>query len=346
LTLHTEIGEQPQVLERLLETAWPAVREIAQAVRRRGLACALIAARGSSSHAGLYAQYAWGGLGGLIVAEAAPSLYNAYRTPPALGQALVVGISQSGQSPDIVEVVASGRSQGALTLALTNDPGSPLARAAEHLLELGAGVEAAVAATKTYTSQLMLAALLAAALSEAPELRLAELREVPEAMRTLLAGETQIARIAARHADIDRCVLLGRGYSLATAREAALKLKELASVAADPYSSAEFQHGPIALVSPGTPVLAVAQRDAAFESVLPLLRRLGQERGARLLVLSDSEEALALADDPIALPAGLPAWLGPLVQIVPLQLFAYHLTLCKGLDPLAPRGLNKVTLTH
>lgn len=346
MTLHTEIFEQPAVLERLLETAWPAAQQVAAAVRRRQPACAVIAARGSSSHAGLYAQYVWGALAGMIVAEATPSLYNAYRTPPALGQALAVGISQSGQSPDIVEVLASGRGQGALTLALTNDPGSPLARAAEHVLELRAGVEAAVAATKTYTCQLMLAAMLGAALSDAPEQRREELRRVPAAVRALLEQEGQIARVAGRYAAIERCVLLGRGYSLPTAREAALKLKELAAVAADPYSSAEFQHGPIALVSPGTAVLAVVQQDATLDSALPLLRRLGEERGARLLVVSDSPDALALADDPFQLPAGLPAWLGPLVQIIPLQLFAYHLTLRKGLDPLAPRGLNKVTLTH
>ncbi|GAB4201920.1 MAG: SIS domain-containing protein [Roseiflexaceae bacterium] len=346
MTLRAEIVEQPEVLERLLDAQWPAAQEVAAAIRRRAPAYALIAARGTSGHAGLYAQYLWGAHNRLVVAHAAPALVTAYASAPDMRAALVVGISQSGQSPDIVQTVAAGRAQGALTVAITNDPRSPLARTAEYVLDLGAGVEAAVAATKTYTTQLATVALLSAALSDAPAARLEELRRVPDAVRVALAQEQQIAALAGRYAEMERCILLGRGYSLATAREAALKLKELASVAADPYSSAEFQHGPIALATPGTPVLAVAPQDAVLDDMLPLLRRLTDEREARLVVFSDSEAALALADDPVRLPAGLPAWLGPLVQIIPLQLFAHALTIQKGFDPVAPRGLSKVTLTH
>ncbi len=346
MTLRAEIFEQPEVLERLLAAQWPAAQEVAAAVRRRAPAYALIAARGTSGHAGLYAQYLWGAHNRLAVAHAAPALVTAYASPPDMRAALVVGISQSGQSPDIVQTVAAARAQGGLTVAITNDPRSPLARSAEYLLDLGAGVEAAVAATKTYTSQLATVALLSAALSDAPEARLEELRRAPEAVRAALALEPQIEALAGRYAGMERCILLGRGYSLATAREAALKLKELASVAADPYSSAEFQHGPIALATPGTPVLAVAPQDVVLDEMLPLLRRLTDEREARLLVFSDSPAALALGDEAVTLPAGLPAWLGPLVQIVPLQLFAYALTVQKGFDPVAPRGLSKVTLTH
>lgn len=346
MTLRAEIFEQPEVLERLLATQWSTAQEVAAAVRRRAPAYALIAARGTSGHAGLYAQYLWGIHNRLTVAAAAPSLITAYASPPDLRAALVVGISQSGQSPDIVQTVAAAREQGALTVAITNDPRSPLAYTAEYLLELGAGVEAAVAATKTYTTQLAAVALLSAALSATPEARLDELRRVPEAQQAALALAPQMEALAGRYAAMERCILLGRGYSLATAREAALKLKELASVMADPYSSAEFQHGPIALATPGTPVLAVAPQDAVLDDLLPLLRRLTDEREARLVVFSDSSSALALADDAVALPTALPTWLGPLVQIVPLQLFAYALTVQKGFDPVAPRGLSKVTLTH
>lgn len=346
MTLRAEIWEQPDVLRGLLETQIGAVERVARAIRQRGIEYVFLAARGSSSHAGVYANYLWGIRNRLPVALAAPSLFTRYARPPQLRRALVVGISQSGQSPDIVEVVAEGAQQGALTVAITNDSGSPLAHAAAHVLDISAGVEQAVAATKTFTAQLMIVALLGALLDDAPAERLAELRRVPDQVRAALEQEQPVARIAERYRELTRCIVLGRGYSFAAVLETALKLKELSAVAADPYSSAEFLHGPVALVTPGTPVLAIAPRDAVFADLAALLRTLVHERGADLVLLSDDEAALALTGSAVRLPGGVPEWLSPLVSIVPAQLFCYHLTCCKGLDPLAPRGLQKVTLTH
>lgn len=345
MTLLDEIHEQPAVLAGLLATQAAAVARAAEAIRARGITHIYLAARGTSEHAGIYGQYVLGAFAGLPVALAAPSLFTVYGRPPLLAGALVVGVSQSGQSPDIVAVVAEGRLQGALTLAITNDPASPLAQAAELTLAISAGVERAVAATKTYTGELMLFAMLAAALAGEAGLA-AELRGVPDAVAAALgiAGAVEVA--AGRFRAMSRCVILGRGYHFATAMEWALKLKELTYIVADRYSTAEFQHGPVAMVEPGFPVLAVAPTDPGLPAVRELLGRLAGEKGAEVLALSDDEATLAAASVGLRLPAGVPPWLMPIVSIVPAQLFCHHLSLARGLDPAAPRGLSKVTLTR
>jgi glutamine---fructose-6-phosphate transaminase (isomerizing) len=342
--LRDEIFEQPAVLRHWLETRLDATAEVAAAIRARDVEYVVLAARGTSDHAGIYAQYAWGARNGLTVALAAPSLFTMYPGAPNVRRALVVGVSQSGQSPDIVSVVAAGRRQGAVTLALTNDPASPLAQAAELRLDVAAGPERAVAATKTYTAELLaLAALSAALAGDSPEDR-AALAAVPDAVAAALATDAEAARIAAAHAAMTRCITLGRGYHYATAREWGLKLKELAYVLADVYSTADFQHGPIALIEPGFPVFAVAPHGAVFADQLALLQRLRAD-GAALFVLSDRAEARALAAYALPLPPA-PEWLQPLVSIVPAQLYCYHLTRAKGYNPDQPRAIHKVTLTQ
>jgi glucosamine--fructose-6-phosphate aminotransferase (isomerizing) len=343
LSLRDEIFEQPAVVERLLRTQREPAAAIAAEVARRDPRSVFIAARGSSDNAALYAKYLWGSVNHLPVGLATPSLFTAYGTPPRLEGSFVVGISQSGQSPDIVSVVAEGRRQGALTLAVTNEPESPLAQAAELVLETVAGEEKAIAATKTYTSQLAAIALLSAVSAGEPE-RLAALDRAPELLQEALALDETVRVAAEAHRAMDRCVVLGRGFNYATAYEWALKLKELTYAIAEPYSPADFQHGPVAIVSDGFPVLAVLPAGRVFQEVLALLEVLA-ERGAELLVVSDVERALDRAATPIRLPAGVPEWLSPLVSIVPAQLFCFHLTRAKGLDTENPRQLSKVTRT-
>ena len=343
--LHDDIFEQPAILQQALDSQLETVQQIACAIQQRQVHYVFLAARGTSDHAGVYAQYVWGSLNRLPVALAAPSLFTRYGGWPRLKEALVVGISQSGQSPDVVEVLAEGRRQGAPTLAITNNPGSPLARAAEFNLDIRAGKETAVAATKTYTGELLAVAQLAAALSPTSEQHQADLLKVPAAMQAALAGEAEIQRVAEAHAGNTQCIILGRGYNYATALEWALKLKELAYVLADPYAAPDFKHGPIALVHPGFPVLAVAPSGAVLEDMLPLLRQLREQLGADLLVLSDSVEARAIGQSGLPLPAGLPEWLSPIAAIVPAQLYCYHLTRALGYDTEAPRTIRKVTET-
>lgn len=344
MSLSDEIREQPDVARRLLDSAPGAFAPIAAALHRRRPRFAVIVARGSSDHAALYAQYLLAVRNSMLVALAAPSTITLYGARPQMADALVVGISQSGRSPDIVAVLEEARRQGALTVALTNDTDSPLAAAAAEVIDLRAGPELATAATKTYTAQLLSVALLSAALDDLTEAERSDLERVPQLMVKALSSEQHAMEIAARHADVERCVVLGRGYSYATAREWALKLQELAQLPAIAFSAADFEHGPLALVEPGYSVLAVAPKGASLDAQTALLGRLRREHRARLLVVSDSAAARRL-DEGLALPHDLPAWLSPLVEIIPGQWYAYHLALARGLDPERPRTITKVTRT-
>ncbi len=283
---------------RLLDRQAEAAARIAAAIRARGVRYAVIAARGSSDNAARYAQYLFGALNRLPVALATPSLFSIYHTPPQLRDALVLGVSQSGQSPDIVAVVEEGKRQGALTVAVTNAPTSPLAQATDYVLPLGAGEERAVAATRTYTAQLAALALLAVQLADDGE-RLAALRSAPAAVEKTLALEEPVALAAQRYAYATGCVVLGRGYNYATAFEIALKLKELTYVVAEPYSSADFRHGPVAIVERGFPAIVVAPQGAVYPDMLALTRELAApEKAAELIVISEQEEPLQLAHTP------------------------------------------------
>jgi glucosamine--fructose-6-phosphate aminotransferase (isomerizing) len=344
MSLYSEIHEQPAVLAGLLQSGRAGVELAAAEIRRHPIDYVYLAARGSSEHAGIYGQYILGAFNQLPVALAAPSLFGVYGRPPRLERALVIGVSQSGQSPDIVGVLAEARRQGALTLAITNDAGSPLAQAAAISLDIAAGAERAVAASKSYSAQLLTLAMLSAALA-GDDARFAELAALPAAVAAALQVEGAIAA-AAGFRDMAHCVVLGRGYQFATALEWSLKLKELTYVVAERYSTAEFRHGPIALIEPGFAVLAVAPSDAGAADTRALLRALAEERGARVLALSDDDETLAAASLGLRLPAGTPGWLAPIVSIAPAQLFCYHLARARGFDPDAPRGLSKVTRTH
>jgi glucosamine--fructose-6-phosphate aminotransferase (isomerizing) len=304
----------------------------------------VIAARGTSDHAAVYAQYVLGARNGLTVALAAPSLVTLYGASPRYGNALVIGLSQSGRSPDVVGVVAAARAQGALTVAITNEPASPLAVAAEHCMDLAAGQERSVAATKTYTAELLAVAILSAALDDAGARR--DLAAVPEALGRSLEAEADARRIAADQAGLDRAVVLGRGFGYATAREWSLKLKEVAQLWADPYSAADFAHGPVALLAPGSAVFASVASGPARDALLDPVRALVRDVGADVLVLSDDAEARAVGRWGLAVPAGVAEWLGPIAATVPAQLHAMHLAIARGLDPERPRGLNKVTETR
>jgi glucosamine--fructose-6-phosphate aminotransferase (isomerizing) len=344
MALRDEILEQPAAAGRLLADPGAQIARVARCVADRGVRSAFLAARGSSDNAGLYAKYLWGAFNRIPVALAAPSLFSVYGTPPAIGDTLVVAISQSGRSPDIVGVVREGRRQGALTLAITNEPGSPLAEAAELVIDTMAGAERAVAATKTYTTQLVTVAMLSAALSGDPEQR-RWLDRAPALIADALALEEAIAAAAARYRFMTHCAVLGRGFNYATAFEWALKLKELAHVVAEPYSPADFQHGPVALAHAGFPILAVVPEGAIAETAMELLERLVRKERVDLLAVSNHPPALALAHTALPLPQGVPEWLSPILAIVPAQLFCYHLTRAKGLDTEDPRGLTKITMT-
>ncbi|NMB55630.1 MAG: SIS domain-containing protein, partial [Leptolinea sp.] len=314
MTLHDEIYDQYGVISHLLTAQRKHIEEIAREIKKQEIHYVFLAARGTSDNAGRYANYLWGAFNQLPLALATPSLFSIYNQPPRLKNALVVGISQSGQSPDIVSVLAEGRRQGCLTLAITNELDSPLAQAADLNLDVEAGSEKAVAATKTYTAQLTSIAMLSAALLN-DEKRWQELDRLPGWVETVLKLDKELEQTSLRYRYMQRCVVLGRGFNYATAFEWSLKLKELTYVEAEPYSSADFMHGPIAMVDQGFPVMVVNPNGMVFDSILALMRDLKQNQRAELAVISDRQEALALAQAPIPLPAGIPEWLSPIVSI-------------------------------
>jgi glucosamine--fructose-6-phosphate aminotransferase (isomerizing) len=344
MSLHSEILEQPARIKSLVASQRKTVERIAAEIKKRDIRYVFLAARGTSDNAGRYANYLLGAMNGLPLALATPSLFTYYKRPPKLKDALVIGVSQSGKSPDIVSVLEQGRRQGCLTLSITNEPRSPLARTSDFVLDIQAGSERAVAATKTYTAQLASVAMLSAALS-GKKTSWAELNEVPRWMKSILKQDAFIEDAAQRYRYIDQTVVLGRGYNYSTAFEWALKLKELTYIIAEPYSSADFAHGPIAMVESGYPVFAVAPRGKVFNSMLEMLKRLRSDIAAELVVISNEKKALALAQIPLTIPVDVPEWLSPLVGILPAQLFAYHLTRAKGYDTESPRSIHKVTET-
>jgi len=339
-----EILEQPSVLEGLLRGGREAAEAAALAIRRFEPEWVLIAARGSSDNAARYAQYLLGAHNGLGVALAVPSLFTLYDSPPRLSRALTIGISQSGQSPDVVSVLREARRQGGLTLAVSNEPESPLSRVAECTLPLLAGAELAVAATKSYTAELFALAMLSAALEVNPE-RWAALARVPAWLDAVIERNADLGGPVAAFRDVRKLLVLGRGFNYSTAFEIALKLKETSYLPAEPYSVADLLHGPVAMIDDGFPVILLAPSGRALEDV-PALLSLLEARGAQILAISDAPSVLTRVPLHLELPLGVPEWLSPLVSVVPAQLFAGALAQSLGHDADHPRGLSKVTLTR
>jgi glutamine---fructose-6-phosphate transaminase (isomerizing) len=332
--LRDEIAEQPAVLARLLDAQAPVIDALAGGLRDQPPRFALIAARGSSDNVARYAQHVLGHLCRIPVALATPSLHTLYGTPPRLEGALVLGISQSGASPDVTAVVRDAAEQGQQTVAITNDRDSPMARAAAHVIELGTGEERSVAATKTYTASLGAIAALAAAIAGAPHLR-EELLAAPEAVAAQL--EQPVGAAAELAAGWERCAVVGRGANYGTAFEAALKIKELTGIAAEPYSPPDLLHGPIAVLGPGHPVLAFAPAGPAAAGIAEVADE-ARRRGAPVIV--------AAPDRAARLPlVPMPEWLSPLGAVVPAQLLAAELAERRGVEVDRPFGLSKVTRT-
>jgi glucosamine--fructose-6-phosphate aminotransferase (isomerizing) len=341
--LHREIHEQPGVLARLLVEQRATAAALVAEVKRRDVSHVVIAARGTSDNAARYAQYLFGAVSGLQVGLATPSLHTIYQRPPRFGNALVMGISQSGKSPDIVSVVAEARRQGALTAVITNIPDSDLGRAGDFVLDLCAGEEKSVAATKSYTAQLAAIALVSSLLNGDAAM-LDELMRVPQWVNEALSMPRDMSRVAERYRYMRSCVVIGRGFNYSTAFELALKVKELTYTVVQPYSSADFLHGPLAVIEEGFPVITIAPSGMILEEMKSFMDT-AKKRGAELLVISDDEEALEMGRISLRLPTGVPEWLSPIVAITPGQLFAMHLAHTRDFDPDRPRALRKVTET-
>jgi glucosamine--fructose-6-phosphate aminotransferase (isomerizing) len=337
-----EIGEQPEVAGRLLLTSRDAVDAIAARVQAGRPSSFVIAARGSSDHAALYAKYLFGARNRALVSLAAPSLFTHYAAPPAMEGACVIGISQSGASPDVIAVLEEGRRQGCLTIAISNDAGSRLAAAADIVLALDAGPERSVPASKTYTASLLAMGLLSQAFDPDPGFA-AALGRVPRALGAALELDESLDRLVPALLG-PRAVVLGRGYNLSTAEEVALKLTETSYVLARAWSVADFEHGPIAVVEAGFPVLLVGAAGPVASDLADIAERLA-EYSCRVVAIVDGYPGPLPAESTVRLDSGLPEELTPLSLAVLGQLLAHRVAIALKIDPDRPRALNKVTRT-
>ena len=342
--LERELHEQPEALARLIEKQLVYAEEIAELFRRSDVQYVLIASRGSSSNAARYAQYLLGRAHRVPVAFATPSLFTIYEQPPRLEGALVVGISQSGESPDVVEVVLEAKRQGRPSIAITNSPSSPLGLAADAVVKLEAGKEQAVAATKTYVNSLGAIALIFAT-TTGDARALDELKRVPAQIQAQL--ERSWGEVAALDAfrGIDGGTVVARGINYCTSYEVALKIRELSGLLFEAYSAADLMHGPVAAIGPGWPVLALAPSGPALDGMETAIADLAR-RGARVVVVSDIERLLGQGEVALPLVEGVPEWLSPLVAVVPGQLAAMRFAQLRGADLDSPAGLSKITLTR
>lgn len=348
--MHSEILQQPRVCADLLDRETPGLLKVLKALKAKPPKGILMAARGSSDHAAIYGRYLLEHLTGVPVALAAPSLVTTYKSKPRLKDWLVIGVSQSGQGPDINAVVSQATRQGAFTIGITNDPKSGLAKASRHVLHLGAEKEQAVAATKTFTTELAGLALLGVLWSGDKKLRKA-LDRVPAQMDSVLQQtEGPVRKVASGLKNLNACVVLGRGYQMGVAHEMGLKMKECAGVPALSYSVADFAHGPVSLAQKGFPVFYVSGPGVLEKESLTYTHDFLQ-RGAKVYRVGLRDKGVAklkkhpfLNLDMLA-SANAPEPLTPLLSILPGQWFAYYNALAKGLDPANPKGLKKVTKT-
>ena len=340
--LETEIREQGEIVANLLQHQSERVARLAQAIRAYEPVFVCLAARGTSDNAALYAKYLFGSFLRMPMMLATPSLHTLYHMPPNLARSLVIGISQSGRAEDVRQVLQDAREQGALTLAITNYDDSPMAQTAEHHIAILAGEEQSIAATKTYTAQMTVLAMLVAALDAQHGLQ-AELHMLPQYVSEALAESERIREWSQRYRYMSNFSVIGRGYNLCTALEVSLKVKELCYLSTTGYSEADFRHGPIAMIQPGFPVMLIAPQGRTLEQMRDLAVKL-REREAELLIVSNDDDLLAQGLYAMRQPT-MPEWLSPIPFVIPGQVFAMLQAMHRGYAVDRPRGLSKVTVT-
>ncbi|MEU5185979.1 SIS domain-containing protein [Streptomyces klenkii] len=343
--MSAEMAEQPAVLRRILDRGAPAIAGTARTIAARDPRFVLLTARGTSDNAALYAKYLLEVQLGKPCGLTSMSTVTAYGARPDLTDVLAITISQSGGSPDLVASTKAAREAGAITLAVTNNADSPLAAVSEHHIDILAGPERALPATKTYTASLLTLYLFVQGLRPGGGADRAAAEALPGLARGILDRAAEVRQLAARYRFAERMVLTSRGYGYPTAKEAALKLMETSYIPALSYSGADLLHGPLAMVDNISPVIAIVTEGRGGEALQPVLERL-RGRGADLMIVGSEAEA-ARGTAGFALPtAGVPEELQPILEILPLQMLAYEITVARGQDPDAPRALAKVTETR
>lgn len=337
-----EIAEQPAALEKTIREERVKVKRLGAFLKERDLDLIVLVARGSSDNAALFGRYLLEITTGIPVSLAAPSVHTIYNAKLKLGRALVIGVSQSGEGEDINLVLENAHGCGAYTIGITNEAASSMTKIVDETLLMHGGRERSVAATKTYTGQMLLFYMLASALSDVGAAPAFE--AIPEHAARALEQIEKIRSLVERYVFMENCVVVGRGLIYANAYEMALKLMETCYVVAERFSSADFLHGPLAMVERHFPVFLFAPPGAMLNSVKELIERLRELRADTLVITSD-EDAARACSRAILMPGEIDEFLAPIPYIIPGQLFAALLADAKGLNPDAPRSLSKVTRT-
>ncbi|MCE5198468.1 MAG: SIS domain-containing protein [Armatimonadota bacterium] len=339
-----EIYQQPRIIGSLWEKQGDAVERVVSDIRSRDIRFIILAARGTSDHAAIYGKYLFEIKNHMPVGLADASVYTIYDSTIKMDNVLVIGISQSGQAPDIIEYLTRSRANGALTVAIVNEPDSPMTQAVDHTLCCCAGPEKAVAATKTYTSSLAVLYALSSALNSETDCA-QKLAGLADEMTKTLGIEEYIKSRVERYRYMPSAVIVSRGLNLCTALEMSLKVAETSSIGARGYSAADFLHGPIGSIHSSDPCFVIAPPGKALGVMGESLKKL-QDRGAETVVISSEADLLECASVPLKMDAVVDEELSPMLYILPGQIFAYYLSRARFMDPDNPKGLSKVTKTR
>jgi glucosamine--fructose-6-phosphate aminotransferase (isomerizing) len=338
-----EILEQPQVLNKCMEANRQVIIDLAKTIKDRNVDFACFAARGSSDHAGIYGKYIFEILLGMPVAMAAPSVFTIYERELNLTNKLVVGISQSGKAEDVLEVLKKTKQCGAITVSITNDCSSPLALLSDFHLYCNAGIEKSVAATKTFSSQMFILALLATEISKNTELK-KELHSISENINKIFEISDSMSLKVERYRFMEECFILSRGVNYSVAMEAALKIQETSYVRARAYATSDFHHGPFAMVQKDTAVIVFAPQGPSLENNKEMIRKIKKMEG-EVITVSNDKDTLKMGNNSFEIPQTKNDIISPFYNVITSQMFACKLSLTKGLNPDTPRGLNKITIT-
>jgi glucosamine--fructose-6-phosphate aminotransferase (isomerizing) len=335
-----EIAEQPVVLERTINSEQTKLARVGDFLRQKEIDLIVLVARGSSDNACQLGRYLLEVTTGIPVSLSAPSVFTLYNAKLDFKRALVIGVSQSGEGDDINQVLESAKKSGAYTLAITNEAESTMAKIVDETLLIHAGREKSVAATKTYTGQMLHFYMLAAQLASEK----IAFEKIPAFSSQVLQLKSKVEELVERYVFMENCVVVGRGMNYGNSYEFALKLMETCYIVAERFSSADFFHGPLAIVERRFPVILFAPEGVTKQSSIDLLKRL-QELHADSLAITNDPEIAALSSRSLLMPPEIDEFLSPIPFIIPAQLFAAHLSEAKGIDPDAPRSLSKVTKT-
>lgn len=338
-----EIQEQPEVLVKCAESNSETIGAIVKVLKERNISSVVVAARGTSDHAGIYGKYIIESEIGLPVSLAAPSIFTVYQKKMKLENCLVIGLSQSGKAEDVLAVLKAANACGAVTISITNDSDSILAEEAGFHLFCNAGLEKSVAATKTCTTEMYLLAQLVAEWSDDEGIK-KELALVPINIEKMFIENENIKSKVERYRLMQECFVLARGINYPIAMEAALKIQETSYVRAKAYATSDFHHGPFAMIQKDMPVIVYAPNGPSLSDVSEMIEKL-KSSDAEIIVVSNNKDVLEMGNCAFEIPQTDNDMMSPFYNVVFAQMFACHLSLLKGLNPDAPRGLNKVTIT-